>query len=214
MSIYEVFPAEVPRDLTDKELAMFAKAQVFAAAEHVWGEDFSDPSKLDDNEALSREFKSQNPDEPGKLELGLYIDAEFPQDDDNDGIDDRFPPDLYVGVSIETCRFDLTKILQKKLVNYELEVWEVTTFEFPVHADNDEDGGPLANRYYVLRVDDGDDIEPDELTPRQKRFLDNVSANPKYNPDRSIEINTQDAIDISNILLALEIPERVIGLTW
>lgn len=211
MGIYESFPEQKPRDLTIEELRRFAATQVFAAARHIWGEDFDDPAKLEDNEPVSRLIESEVAGDDSRVEVDMYVDADFALDDDGDK-DESVPPDLYVGVSLSVFRADITKRLQRQQRDFDHEVWQVTTFEFPVSTE--EEWG-LANRYYALcEVGDTDEVSPDDLTPRQRKFLEKVSNNSQYDPDRSIEINTQDTLDISNILLALEIPERVIGLAW
>jgi hypothetical protein len=110
-----------------------------------------------------------------------------------------------VSASIETIRPDMNKVFKNSLRG--MRIWEVCSYSF--YLDGSE---PEVDRFYTLRDENDEEIEYDQLPERQKDMLSRISRHSRFNPDRDADINTQDIIDIHNILLALEVPEEMISL--
>jgi hypothetical protein len=204
MSIYEALPqVEQPRELRDDELTKFTNANIWPAAIYFWGNSFRNPKDLDENDPVHQMFES--PDGRRKVEVSFYIDAEFPLNDAGE-VDENVETDLFAGVCLEAYHPDLTSRFQKR-TGQDLEIWEVITYDFPLDGTT-----PIANRYYSFRDEESEEIESDKVTKRQNKFLRNISRLPQFDPDRSIELDTQDIIDIHNLLLALEVPNGIINM--
>jgi hypothetical protein len=205
MRIYDAFPEiEPPRELDLNDVAKFAEANVWPAATFFWGNSYKDPNERDNNEPISVVIES--PDSENIVQLFLSLECGYEQQlDDNEDPGEIETGELYVCVSIETIRPDMNKVFKNSLSG--LRIWEVCSYSF--YLDGSE---PEADRFYTLRDEDDEEIEYDRLPKRQKDMLSRVSRHQRFNPYRDAEINTQDIVDIHNILLALEVPEEIINL--
>jgi hypothetical protein len=211
MKIYEKLPQfEPPRELEPGEIDMLLETAIWPAATYFWGESYRDPEALEENEDVAQFFESgdANPADgkPDMVELRFWVEEEFPLNKYGE-VDDGSAPDLYVGVALESYHHDLTGLFQNKF-GCEEEIWGVVEYEFAWDGTP-----PLANHYYVYKRDE-EDVESDRLDHRHRDFLKEISGKKLFNPDRNAELNTQDAIDIRNILLALETPAEIIAPTW
>lgn len=203
MSIYEAFPeVEGPRDMSQEEMTHFAETNIWPAAIFFWGNSYKDPAALDDNEPI--ELTIESPDGDNKLVIGLSVYYEQALDDD-EGPKEIEASDMFVSVSIETLRPDMNHIFKSSLGG--LQIWEVSTYDF--YLDGSE---PEADRFYVVKSEDNEEFEPNRLSPRLRGMLKKISKTQRFNPERDADLNSQDIIDIHNILLALEIPEGIISL--
>lgn len=222
MSLHEPFPEfeAPPRDLTNQELDALMEDVIWPAATAFWGSDYRDIDKLEENEAVRKYIRAANTDTQGdtrfQVEASFFLEAQY-QVDDNGEIDEASPADFYAVVSLESLHHGMTRIFRRESGRDE-EVWEVNVFEFGWDGTP-----PLAGRYYVFKspAEEDPDASPEEIEPPQEiepprwshrhhKFLQNASRLHSFNPDRSADLNTQDAIDIRNILLALDTPEEVI----
>jgi hypothetical protein len=204
MKMYDIFPDQEPYDLYTEELDIFIKNNIWPAADHFWDERYKESETFDDIESKIQEIQSPNGER--KLELSISLESEATIGDDGE-VDESVSHDIYVSVGIKAFRQDITRSYRKKFLDNN-EVWEVCTYDFYLEGPEHE-----ADRYYVFKDDSGEDMDHNEISHKQRRFLQQVCAIPKYNPERDAKINSQDIIDVHNILLALEVPDGVISLT-
>jgi hypothetical protein len=204
MSRYEAFPDLEPIDLCDDELDEFLKVKVIPAAEHVWGDKYKDPELAPHVDARTAEILSEYGD-GNKVELSFGPELEVQLGDDGE-VDETIDPEIYLRVELKVLRTDLTRYFGRKFPSSELEIWESNVYDFYINGVLHE-----ADRYYALKDSEGEELDYDEISPRQRAELKRVSCHPSYSLDRSAEITSQDIIDVHNVLLALDIPEEVMG---
>lgn len=190
-----------PYDLSDEEIDDFCEANIWPAAEHFWGDNFCDPELIEVRNEL--EIQHTSGDGMQSIIIGANMGALFEIDDNGESISGT-AEDISVDIWFEAYRDDVTEIYQKGRET-NLSVWEMIFYEFPI------DGLPGVTREYIFKDEEGEDVE--RLSKSQKNFLRSINKRPDLKLERRKKLNSQDCVDVHNILLALDVPQGAISLT-
>jgi len=182
---------------------LFARTKVWPAANYLWGDDYKDPDLAPHLSARTAEITSEYGD-GGKIELSFGPELEV-QLDDNGEVDEG-TQEVYLRAELRALNIDLTRYFEKKFHGCGIEIWESSVYDFYSNGVLHE-----ADHYYALKDSDGEELDYDEISPRHRIELKRISAHPTYNLGRGAEITSQDIIDVHNVLLALDIPEKVMS---
>lgn len=144
-------------------------------------------------------FDSPNGEE--HLSLAFYLE-DYADRDPSQTVSD-IPVDLVVTADMDTLRKDLMDLLPKTCKG--LKVWECLSYKFP--ADGSE---PWVDHVYMLESKKGQDIK--DPNGQQREFLEFLNDSERYRVERDGRLNSQDLIDVYNILLTLGVSEEVIDL--
>jgi len=185
--------------LADEEITGFAERNIWPAARYFWGPDFRDPEKLIENEAVWTPLTSPNGEDT--VTLSFYLQDENEPDFEPD--DDDYEPELVLMVEMEVLRPDLMDISPKACKG--LNIWECLAYRFPVDGDL-----PRVESYYYFENAKGKKLI--QLSKAQEEFMDYLDDSDEFSLDRDSRLDFQDCIDIHNILLALEVDEKIIDL--
>lgn len=197
------FPGGFPEfdavELDEDEILDFTRRVIWPAAIYFWGTGFRDPNLYDENDDVYAGHESPNGEE--YVSLAFYLE-DFADRDPGQTVDD-IPRELVINVDMDVLRTDLMDIAPKACRG--LKVWECLSYQFPVDGSE-----PWVDHSYMLESTKGREIS--DPTGQQKDFLDFLDESERYGLERSGRLNSQDLIDIYNMLLALEVAEEVIDL--
>jgi hypothetical protein len=191
------FPEYSVAELDEEEISLFKNDVLWPAAIYFWGTGFSDPRLLDENDDIFNGFDSPNNEE--HLSLSFYLADDADREHDQTVVD--IPPELVARIDMENIRCDLMDILPKACRG--IKVWECLSYSFPIDGSE-----PWAHHYYMLESKKGRDIT--NPSREQQEFLEHLDGSDLFSLDRDERLNSQDLIDIQNILLTLGVSEEII----